>query len=100
MIIVFNDLWRSCSPNCTWEGRAEGVLIYQKMFSYYLNGHLPRMFWTVDLKSSGSIPSLKDKLEMSEQLLMADNFRCMSVDSFRPTEILRFIVDFFWKINF
>jgi hypothetical protein len=55
------------------------------------------MFWTVDLKSSGSIPSLKDKLEMSEQLLMADNFRCMSVDNFRPTEILRFIAGTFWN---
>ena len=46
----------------------------------------------VDLKSSGSMPSLNDKLEMSEQLEMADNFRCMSVDSFRPVEILRLIV--------
>jgi hypothetical protein len=41
----------------------------------------------VDLKSPGSMPNFKEKLETSEQVLMADSFRCRSVDNLR--EVLR-----------
>lgn len=41
------------------------------------------MFWIVDLKSLGSIPSLNERLETSEQLLMADSFRYCSTDNLR-----------------
>ena len=36
----------------------------------------------VDLKSPGSIPSLKERLEMSEQLDIAESFLWKSVESF------------------
>ena len=38
----------------------------------------------VDLKSDGSMPSLNERFEISEQFEMADNFLWTSVDSFLP----------------
>ena len=42
----------------------------------------PRMLLIVDLKSFGSMPNLTEMLETSEQLLIADNFLCISADNF------------------
>ena len=45
------------------------------------------MFLRVDLKSPGSKPSLTEMLDTSEQVLIADIFRCKSADNFR--DVLR-----------
>lgn len=42
----------------------------------------PKMLLMVVLKSLGFMPSLTEKLETSEQLLMADNFLWASTESF------------------
>ena len=46
--------------------------------------HSPRILCMVDLKSDGSMPSLNERLDISEQFEMADNFLWTSVDSFLP----------------
>ena len=44
---------------------------------------LPKMLLMVDLKSLGFMPSLTERFETSEQLLMAESFLCISTESFR-----------------
>ena len=51
----------------------------------------------VDLKSFGSIPRMTERLETSEQLEMADNFLCMSVDNLRLEIFLSMILP--WKMK-
>ncbi len=55
-----------------------------------MDDNAPSMLLMVDLNSPGSIPSLTEMLDTSEQLEMADSLRCTSADSLR--DVLRDIV--------